>query len=176
MKEKKTKKQMVIFAESLIRGIDNSMVAMDKHNSIIKGKTVQLRDVLTGLSNVETPVVELKSNKISTVKSKFPILKKSFNKSETIASVNRPTIKEAIKEIIISSGPKSKTALYNEVTVKYGKWSKQSFYNALKDQNLFKEEEGTITIVKCTASRTSDEEAKNFVEKVVSDQTVATTV
>lgn len=88
---------------------------------------------------------------------------------------NRPTVKEAIGEVITKGGPDSRAALYHKVTDKYGYWSRQSFYNALKDKKSFKEiGDGKIDVAQTSAqTKTTDAEAAKFVEKVAGDATVS---
>ena len=84
-------------------------------------------------------------------------------------------MKDAIRESIGSEGPDTKANLYHRVTSKYGYWSRQSFYNALKDKKSFREVDGKILDVSSRPVQTTDEEAQKFVESGQRDQTVAST-
>lgn len=90
-----------------------------------------------------------------------------------------PTVKSVIVEIIKSLGPQTKPTLY-KLTEKYGKWSRQSFYNALKDP-MFGENEGNVTLVvfpkeKTTEVKTSDEDVDKFVSMVEDDGLISAVI
>jgi hypothetical protein len=83
----------------------------------------------------------------------------------------RPTIKEAIKEMIKEHGPISAADLWKKAVDKYGYWSRQSLYNALKDAKLFSKKDGVITLAPGPAKK--DDDIDSFVDSVVSDKSVA---
>lgn len=110
--------------------------------------------------------------------------------AKKVAVEGRPSVKEAIKESIRADGPDTKASLYHKVTGKYGYWSRQSFYNALKDESSFREVDGKVHVISVKASekkeapkkeapkpkpRTTDEEADRFVDSVAQDPAVSST-
>jgi len=213
--KKLTPKQAAVKASSLLKGIDNSVAVINKHHGIIKENTVQLRNVVTGLSNAavqETPKPKApakpKPAKAEKAKAKAPAKAKAAKakaakakaakkeakakpakkgekpKAEESAKASakmkppvdgRPTVKDATREEIAANGPDTKANLYHKVTDKYGYWSRQSFYNALKDKKSFRTVDGKIQVIGTPGAKTTDEEASRFVESVRKDQAVAST-
>lgn len=189
-----TQKQAVVKAGSLLKGIGNSTDTINKHQKLIAESTDQLHVVLAGLSNMTSVVTAnpekkiaagkvtaakhekatAKAAKVKAAKAVKPAKVKAAKEDQKPAVDNRPTIKDAIQELIASGGPDTKADLYRKVTDKYGYWSRQSFYNALKDKKLFKDVDGKIQVAGPTSVKTSDADAKKFVESVERDQTVAT--
>jgi len=195
-KAKLTPKQMSIKAVSLLKGIDNSVAVIDKHRTHIIESAGQLAGILSGLSNAATetsapakkptsapakkpikaekkPVKAGKKAAAPTKKAGKKVAKKSAGQKSPVA--NRPTIKEAIKEAISEGGPSIRAILYHKVTDKYGYWSHQSFYNALKDKKSFKEvDDEKIDVVQVAdRTKTTDAEAAKFVERVAGDAIVS---
>jgi len=85
----------------------------------------------------------------------------------------RPALKQAIQEVFNgnSNGPLAASEIWKTVTGKYGYWSRQSLYNALKDSKLFKKEGDKFQSIS-----QEDESVDKFVESVGKDQSVAGTV
>jgi len=61
--------------------------------------------------------------------------------------------------------------IWKVVTAKYGYWSRQSLYNALKDGTLFKKDGDKFLSIS-----QEDENVDKFVESVEKDQSVAEAV
>ena len=121
---------------SLIKGIDNSAIAINKHKTNVEINISRIREVLSGLSDT------------SQVK-KSQVKKSQVKKSQVKKSSTKPKIKDAIIKCITNNDePMLKITIYNEIINKYGNWSKQYFYNALKDKKLFKDVGGKIKMVK----------------------------
>ncbi len=95
----------------------------------------------------------------------------------------RPTIKEAIQETIRTSDGSSPAELWKKVVGRYGYWSRQSLYNALKDVKLFKKVGGKIELLpeptsggRGHDSGEKDDGIDDFVDGVVADKSVARAV
>ena len=61
--------------------------------------------------------------------------------------------------------------IWKKITAKYGYWSRQSLYNALKDNKLFRKEGNKFLSVS-----QENESIEKFVESVEKDQSVAAAV
>jgi hypothetical protein len=187
-----TPKQANIKATSLIRGIDNSVARIRKETASIADATSQLKKtVLPALSNTEAkakaPAKKAKEKaKAPAKKAKAPAKKAKEKKTPAQSPSKaaqkakppvegRPTIKEAIQETIGAQGPISPADLWKKVVEKYGYWSRQSLYNALKDTKLFKKADGVVGLVPATGSKKKDN-VDSFVDDVVKDKSVADTV
>jgi len=193
-----TPKQMAIKANSLLKGIDNSVAAIQKHRTSIVQNAGELAGLLSGLSNAASTPVKAAPVKKATApvkKAEKAPAKKAEKKTPAKAKAkakatkagasqakpagqkapvpNRPTVKEAISETITKGGPDSRASLYHKVTDKYGYWSRQSFYNAIKDKKAFKEIDGKVHNVQASPAKTTDAEAAKFVEKVAGDASVS---
>ena len=88
----------------------------------------------------------------------------------------RPTIKEAIAEVIKAGGSQSAADLWKSCVAKYGYWSRQSLYNALKDAKMFKKVGDRFEAVARTNSTKKDSSVDQFVESVVKDKAVSQAV
>ena len=81
----------------------------------------------------------------------------------------RPILKEAIKEMIAAEGGKGPAAkLYHRAIDKYGYWSRQGFYAALKDTKSFTHTSDDQYEVVQTA-----DEVEKFVDQASKNQAVA---
>ncbi|KKK83542.1 hypothetical protein LCGC14_2792350, partial [marine sediment metagenome] len=142
-----TPKQADIKAASLIRGIDNSVARIKKEAASIADAAKQLKkSVLPALSNPKAKAsakipakkasVRIPAKKASAKASAKKAPAQSPSKAAQKAKPpvkGRPTIKEAIQETIRTSDGSSPAELWKKVVGRYGYWSRQSLYNALKD-------------------------------------------
>lgn len=193
-KKNMTLKQAVKQASSFVNGITSSMNTINKHQKVIEEKTADLRSILSGLTIMEAtaaakpekvakPAKEkaAKPVKEKPAKAAKPAKEKAAKPAKAAAADKKtaPTVKSVIAEILKSKGKQTKPDLY-KMTEKYGTWSRQSFYNALKDP-MFGESDGCVTLAvtpkeKTTEVKTSDEEADRFVSKVENDGATAAVV
>lgn len=152
-----TPKQAEIKITSLLRGIDNSVIAVEKNRDIIQSNTKEIRNLIPGLAAGQAPAAKtakvkvakpVKLAKIVAAKlakpvsksippSKKPASKASASKPPPVQG--RPSLKEAISKLLSDNGGKPMKAadIYNKAVLKYGYWSHQSLYNALEDSKLF---------------------------------------
>jgi len=83
---------------------------------------------------------------------------------------DRPSLKKVITDIILKNGkPMGAADIYKMACQKFGYWSRQSLYNALKDNKAFaKKGEGydVPDSSPISISETSDSEAEKFVQRV----------
>jgi outer membrane biosynthesis protein TonB len=83
---------------------------------------------------------------------------------------DRPSLKKVITDIILKNGkPMGAADIYKIACQKFGYWSRQSLYNALKDNKAFaKKGEGydVPDSSPISISETSDSEAEKFVQRV----------
>ncbi len=86
----------------------------------------------------------------------------------------RPNLRDATKEIIRESGPGTRKSVYDRVTSKYGYWSKQSFYNLIKDDGDFKSENDILDLVSSKAKKADSD--LDLVSKVEQDRSTAAVV
>jgi hypothetical protein len=98
-------------------------------------------------------------------------------KAEKNVAGNRPPLKKVISDIITKNGkPMGAAEIYKEVCQQFGYYSRQSLYNALKDNKSFAKNGEEYKVVESQTpsakSAVSDSEAEDFVRKV--DEDVAT--
>lgn len=85
----------------------------------------------------------------------------------------RPPLKQAMQEVLDGSNGEGMAAseIWKLVTAKYGYWSRQSLYNALKDAKLFKKAGDKFQSVSH-----EDEAAEKFIKSVKEDKETAEAV
>ena len=194
-----TPKQAKIKAVSLLRGMDNSVARVKKEAASMADAASQLKKVLPALSNVMKPAVNAAPKKSAPKKSapkksapkkvcnpqksapKKGATKKSAAQNPSKAAQNakppvegRPTIKEAIQEVVQENGAIPPADLWKKCVEKYGYWSRQSLYNALKDTKLFRKTKGKIELPPTSGKK--DDGVENFVDGVVADKSVSQAV
>ena len=198
-----TRRQAEIKAAQLIRGIDNSVARIKKETARITSSASELKKrVIPALSKVEEPkkatskkaakkdpAPKAKAAKKAAPKKSAPAKKNGKAPAKSVKAVKavkmkdpvagRPTIKEACTVAIKEAGGKMGAAdLYKTVTGKYGYWSRQSLYNALKDKKTFKKVGDLYeSVARSSSSKgTQDAEANAFVESVTKDSSVSRAV
>lgn len=89
---------------------------------------------------------------------------------------NRPPLKKVITDILAKNGkPMGAAEIYKEACQKFGYWSRQSLYNALKDARSFSKD-GDGFRAASPKSTTTDVEAEDFVKKVEGNAATSTVV
>ncbi len=188
-------KQAQVKIVNLLKGIDNDNVVIAKKQEENQRKLNELKAVmpLALTQPSTTPAVKVVVSKsvaptngggttaakpiAASAKPKVKATVKATAKPsiKTESPDDRPPLKQVIADILAhSSSPMSKPDIYNAAIAKYGKWSRQSFYNAIKDEHRFQQVgEGFINVKATAAAKThhadeADEkdEADRFVESV----------
>lgn len=86
----------------------------------------------------------------------------------------RPSLKQAIQNVMSNgSGPMSAADIWKAATGQYGYWSRQSLYNALKDEKLFSRNDDKFSLL---AKAKSDAKAEEFVATVAADPSISKVV
>jgi len=193
-----TPKQAEIKVGSLIRGIDNFVTRIKKDTALVVDAMLEFKQVLPALSNTTKAAkvektsakVEKTSAKVEKTSAKVEKTSAKPPKKEKAASPlkaarkakppvkERPTIKEAIQEMLKTHGSLPPADLWKKTVDKYGYWSRQSLYNALKDDNLFKKSDGVISLVPNRnkdkdKDKDKDDGVDSFVDVVLADKSVA---
>ena len=197
-KAKKTPKQAVARINSLLKGIDNSVVAINKQKAVLSDAVKEVRSLMGGLSNIQTvpakkleakvkaavkPAKPAKVVKAAPAKKALPVKAASAKKLEVKAASakkalpvkpgkaieGRPSLKEVVKQVIIT-GPLTAADIWKQATSKWGYWSRQSLYNVLKDEKVFARQGEKFALVN---SMVDDAEAEKFVKQVESNQAVS---
>jgi hypothetical protein len=79
---------------------------------------------------------------------------------------DRPLLKNAIRDLLKDSGPMKMADIYNGVVEKWGYWSRQSFYNVIRDEKNFKTTDGETYDFIVQDAPVTDREADAFVASV----------
>jgi hypothetical protein len=184
-----TPKQAQIKIASLLKGIDNSVIASNKHTKIINDNTKQVKTLIASISNAKPvatkpaakpakPAKKPAAAKPTVVKKPAkpvitkPVESKPVPAGKTVAVEGRPILKDAIKEILVANGSKAMVAaeIYKQTTAKYGYWSRQSLYNAL-EKSFTKTDQGYEP-----KKDSADVEVDNFIDKQLEKGTAAAAV
>lgn len=197
-------KQAQVKVTNLIKGIDNMNVAIAKKQEENVRAVEELKTLMPiALTQPGTPVQvggTAKGPGTAKVKDQAKEAKKPAAKANgsakpaaTAKAVAKPSLKEApgerpalkqvIHDLIAKGGnkPMTKPELYNAAIAKFGKWSRQSFYNAIKDTKHFLADgEGFVNVV-ATRSQSAQghgekDEADRFVESVERNQATSAVV
>lgn len=185
--------------DSILSGIDNNSVLIAKKMSTIDEQVKQLAAVAP-IAFQPTAAKPAPAAKVAAVKTpkpakvpaakpaKEPKVAKPAQKTAPKASA-KPAAKTAVEKIplkqvlkmILQAGGNEYTAaneLYKTAIAKYGSWSRQSLYNALKDTKTFVREGDNYKLAEkqnvapSTATGEKDE-ADRFVAKVEGDTAVS---
>lgn len=184
-KKQLTPKQTVIRASKLLKGIDNSVLQIQKHQASIDSNTSELKSLVNGLG---TPPAAKPAKKVKEAKAKPPKAAKppkpakkakeakAASKSNGASKIKppvdgRPSLKQAIQEVL-ANGPLQAADIWKAATGKYGYWSRQSLYTALKDTKTFVNVNKKFQL----AAVKPNEQVEAFVEKVASDTATAKVV
>jgi len=90
---------------------------------------------------------------------------------------NRPLLKDAIRELLKASGaPMSMPDIYNQIVEKWGYWSRQSFYNVIRDKKNFKSDDDEMFTPVEGEVQVTDKEADEFVASVASSTEIGQAV
>jgi hypothetical protein len=195
-KKAQTPKQMIIKINSLIKGIDNSMVTINKHNAAATAALKEVHQLTAGICNAQAnkpqPKTEIKkptpAKKPAPVKKPAPAkkpaevktpvakkptpvkkalsTKKSAPAAKHVINGDRPPLKTAVREIIIENGEEMPAVqIYNQVTAKYGYYSRQSLGKTLSNASDFVHIGNKFGVSK-TNNTVNDEEAEKFISQV----------
>jgi len=202
---KKTPKQAIARINSLLKGIDNSVLVINKHKTVLNDAVKEARSLMGGLSNLQAapakkpeakkpeakkpapakkPALAKKPVKKTEIKkpapAKKPVKKTEIKKPAPEKSVpakpgkpveGRPSLKEAVKQIIVAGGnPMTAADIWKQATAKWGYWSRQSLYNVLKDEKSFSRAGEKFSMSRSTVD---DAEADKFVQQVESNTVVS---
>lgn len=197
-----TPKQAHIKIQTLLKGIDNSTAAVDKHQTIVKKNTDDIKKLVSGLE-VQAPkaapaVKAAPVAKTPAAKKVAPVAVKAAKKAAPAAkkavaakngaaksNENRPPLKDVLRGFINDAGAGVSAAdLYNRSKDFAAKnqaeeWSRQSVYNALKDAKTFTKKGNEYVNAGSNSSaspKVSDDEAEQFVEKAASQNETSTLV
>lgn len=196
---KLTTKQMSIKIGKILKGVDNSVTQIHKHQTSIGEAIPALQKLVGGITNNITPVAPAKETKpvkeVKKAKPEKPVKEakkpvKEVKKAKPDKEVKkpakelkkpakevkkpvaeRPALKQVIKNVITNNGtPMTSSEIYKTIIDKHGIWSRQSVYNALKDKSLFTR---TNDVFSLTVVRTKpDEKAEALVADVAADSDV----
>jgi hypothetical protein len=179
-----TPKQAEIKINKILRGVDNSAAQLEKHTKNIQESMPVVRELLSGLTNPpekpapkaapKKPAPKKADNKKTPKAKAKPASKKADGKKSNDVKkpvAGRPALKQAIQEVFNGNGAMAASEIWKAVTAKYGYWSRQSLYNALKDGSLFKKDGDKFLSIS-----QEDEKIDKFVESVEKDQSVAEAV
>ena len=187
---KKTPKQAIARINSLLKGIDNSVLVINKHKTVLNDAVKEARSLMGGLSNLQAaPAKKPEAKKPEAKKpapakkpalAKKPVKKTEIKKPAPEKSVpakpgkpveGRPSLKEAVKQIIVAGGnPMTAADIWKQATAKWGYWSRQSLYNVLKDEKSFSRAGEKFSMSRSTVD---DAEADKFVQQVESNTVVS---
>lgn len=177
-----------------IRGLDNDTVAVKKTQESLNSKIEKisasvntLNKLVAGLSNgliasVVTPAKPSASIQKSQIKSapvkaqsntdKVEVISVDKSPTPAVKNDNKPSLKSVIEIILSENGtPMSAALIYTTATTKHGSWSRQSLYNALKDEKRFAKigegAEATYSLIGQTvATSVTDDEADSLIKKM----------
>ena len=176
-----TPRQAEIKLGKILRGVDNSVAQIEKHSENIKGLVPEAQQILAGLANPPEakaapkpkakPAPQAKAKPKAKAKDKPKTNKaKADNMKKPVDG--RPPLKQAMQEVLNGDGEgMAASDIWKQVTAKYGYWSRQSLYNALKDAKLFKK-----TGDKFQSVSHEDEAAEKFIKSVKEDKETAEAV
>ena len=180
---KLTTKQATIKIGKLLKGIDNSTAQIQKHQSVIEGSVPELQKLVGGLANqisqtpakpVKAPAkaVEAKTTMKAPAKAKAPAKVKPKVKSPV---AGRPSLKQAVQSVMIpATGPMTAADIWKTTVGQYGYWSRQSLYNALKDEKLFvRTDDDKFLLTVAGKKLKTDDKADAFVAGVAADPATA---
>lgn len=195
-----TAKQAQVKIATLLRGIDNSSQTIAKNQDVIRKNVQEVKKLAQGLGSQEKTVP---ASKKPAAKKAAPAAKKKAAKKSASAAKKapakaskapsnglpkapkvdgkkapvdgRPPLKDALKDLISKAGgqPVSQAALYKQATDKWGYWSRQSLYVAMKDEKLFQKKGDGYVNAQSGSSKVSDGEADAFVRKATGVPDVA---
>jgi len=190
-------KNIASVANRLLKGIDNETTAVMKLLKSNNERIGKMADSLDKLSKVFSTVTNAaitnttstvakatdkiveKSNSVKAVKQldkKAP--SKSSGKENKVTSISpvtneRPPLKQVIDKILENhgGGPVKSSDIYAEACSGKEKWSRQSFYNALKDNSKYaRSGDGAETTYKLVRSVSiSEEETESIIKKAESN-------
>jgi len=159
-------KQTTAAISRIIKGIDNEAVSVKKAHEALTKKIDKINasvsvanKLLSGLSNIsvaslpkaipnpvskpegkpsKTPEKVVAAVKAPTTKDTTLSVPKDAPEASSVSNGSRVPLKTAIDDVISSSDkPLSAATIYAGVTSKHGQWSRQSLYNALKDDTRY---------------------------------------
>jgi hypothetical protein len=192
-----TTKQAATRADSLLRGIDNSAVAIKKHQEIIEQNIEQVRSIVAGIGNqttVSSTVPKSSTSKSAVKKPEAKTTKKAAPKpaskpsqkaaqkpSQKAEQPQGPTIKEAAATVLKESGGVLKASeIWHKAQEKYKRtWSRQVLYNALtKNQDIFVPSGdgyryGGVAKPAQTVSPKRESDVDSFIEKASKNEAVS---
>lgn len=195
-----TPKQVVAKANNLLKGIDNSSVAIKKHQATIEASVEQVRNLVDGIGNQPAPAPKpvkaaapKSTEKVATKPTAKPAAKAAkaampkkatpvkAAKTATSTEDSGPTIKEAAIAVLRKEGKAMKAAdIWHTAQKTYNRtWSRQVLYNALnKNTDIFVRSgddfglNPKVSTVVPTNGKKDDADA--FVERVSKNETVST--
>lgn len=162
--KKQTVKQLRLNAARLLKGIDNSSVAIRSHQNKIGDYIPELQETLSALSNTNgaTTVSKVKQKIVKAPKD----AKKSMEKDE------RPPLLQLIKDYVSANGGQVlRKDLTNYVINEYN-WSRLSLALQLKKTDIFNNEGSYVKLVSKVQVETTDD-SENLVSSVAGDQTIS---
>jgi hypothetical protein len=185
----KTPKQMLARVQTLLRGIDNSVLAIEKHKTFVDDAVKEVKSLVGGIEDVtdwasdKSPESKPVVNKLESKKKpemELCLGKPKLEKATKVAvptSVTstkvkkapvdgRPSLKEVVRQIVANDSM-SAAEIWNQATEKWGYWSRQSLYNVLKDGRLFSKQDDKFSL----ANHFMDE-AEKFIKQVADNQVV----
>ncbi len=199
-------KSATVQVGKLLKGIDNDAIAIKKGQEIITKKlenvaknTTTVKNLMVGISNAAIASTEskpaakpeksakaAKSAKVVTAKPAKaakpakvkPAKAAKPAKLEAKSTNGSPSLKQVAKGILSKNGkPMGAANLYKEVT-KVHDWSRQSLYNALKDEKTFRKTgDGANAQFSLINSGPDDsDEAERFVKSIESNPAVSNVV
>ena len=165
---KKTPKQAIARINSLLKGIDNSVLVINKHKTVLNDAVKEARSLMGGLSNLQAAPAK---KPVKKTEIKKPAPEKSVPAKPGKPVEGRPSLKEAVKQIIVAGGnPMTAADIWKQATAKWGYWSRQSLYNVLKDEKSFSRAGEKFSMSRSTVD---DAEADKFVQQVESNTVVS---
>lgn len=214
VKKAPTPKQAQAKIGTLLKGIDNSVVVIEKHQQNTKQSVAEIKKLITGLNSqpatkpakaqkpakapkAPKPAKPTKEAKASAkMAAKHPAPKVALKPAKTPKEAKpakapkpakaakpakaeadkgpvsgRPGLKDVLHELIHEANGEAVSAasLYRDAVAKWGYWSRQSLYNALKDTKSFKKQGvGFVNVKNGSTPKVSDSEAESFVDKAAS--------
>jgi len=141
----------------------------------------QFLDFSSSLEEINEKLAELKKT-ITTIKEdpafNSPPALSTSNESKSKLVVNnskkppvdgRPRLKEAVKEALETNGASmTPIEIWKVITDRWGYWSRQSLYAALKDKTLFQKNEGEV----CLKDSEPKDDVDTFIETVKADTSI----
>lgn len=189
-----TPRQAQIQVNNLLKGIDNDNVVIDRRQEEKRKKEARLRELmpvaLTQPSPTSAPASQpQKSNgsvkaagpkkaaakPVPAKKAAKPAAKPAVKPSAKAAPAEKPPLKKALSDILAKAPGRqsTKSELYHAAVDKHGKWSRQSFYNAIKDAKIFHLDGENVSLLQRqipASNQGEKDEADRYVEKVEAHQ------